>query len=100
MPVPLNRKVLDFTIFFNINCYGANDFPYTEEGQDSQRMAQLGIMRRFLLCRIFPSALSQIRKRFYHNLLNLFGHLDGFPGTGMFQGSDYSCQLLISKRFY
>jgi len=32
MPVPLNRKVLDFTIFFNINCYGANDFPYTEEG--------------------------------------------------------------------
>lgn len=88
MPVPLSRKVIDITVFYNAQGYAVKDFSCTKEDQDRRNVMQLNGIRRFLLRRVFPSALSEIRKGFYLILLNFFGHLDGFPGIGMFQGSD------------
>ena len=33
MPVSLNRKIIDFTVFFDIDASGTKDFPYTRDGK-------------------------------------------------------------------
>ena len=33
MPISLNRKLIDFTVFFYIDDSGAKDFPYTRDGK-------------------------------------------------------------------
>ena len=35
MPVSLNRKLIDFTVFFDIDDSGAKEFPYTQDAQGS-----------------------------------------------------------------
>ena len=89
-----------FYWFFNVRDYVVKDFPFTEEDQDSQNVMHPCIMWGFLLWRIFPSVLSEIRKTFYHSLLNLLVHQNAFPVIVMLKWADYFYQFLISKRFY
>lgn len=91
---------MGITVFFIINDYDMNGFAYSEEAENSPKTIQLIEIFDFLTCMVFHSAFSAIRKNPGRGPLDPFMPLDGFSGMCMFKGSDYSYQLLISKRFY
>jgi len=90
MPVSFIRKLFDIIIVLCILLCAMKEFSYTQESQVVQKMAQLGKVRRFFPCRIFPSTLFEHRIGFYRPPAIRVGHLCDFARMSSFQGVHYS----------